>query len=110
VIAIGGLIALGGVCLGVAAAWVSRGAWTFGDVVVPWGLVLSAAGSAAGVLLARAVRRGYGFVAVGGWIAGVGALMARGDTVLAGDWLGYAFLLGVTIVVIGSAAWGRGIG
>jgi hypothetical protein len=96
--------------VGVAAGWVSRGGWRFGDLVVPWGLVLSAAGSSAGVLLARALGRGFGFVAVGGWIAGVGALMARGDTVLAGDWLGYAFLLGVTIVVIGSAAWGRGIG
>ena len=40
----------------------------------------------------------------------IGALMARGDTILAADWLGYTFLLGVTIAVLGSAAWGRGIG
>jgi hypothetical protein len=110
VVAIGVLIGLGGILVGVCAAWVSRGVWRLGGVVIPWGLLLSAVGSSAGVLLARAVGRGYGFVAAGGWIAGVGALMARNDTVLAGDWLGYAFLLGVTVAVIGSAAWGRGIG
>jgi hypothetical protein len=98
------------VAVGVCAGWASRGVWRPASVVVPWGLVLAVGGSVAGVLIARTVSRGHGFVAAGGWIVGVAGLLSRGDTIIAGDLLGYAFLLGCTATVIGSASWGRGLG
>jgi hypothetical protein len=98
------------VVVGVCAGWASRGVWRPAAIVVPWGLALAVGGSVSGVLIARTVSRGHGFVAAAGWIIGVGALLSRGDTIIAGDTLGYAFLLGCTAAVIGSAAWGRGLG
>jgi hypothetical protein len=107
--ALGVVVAILAVFVGVCAGWVSRGVWRPGSVVLPWGLALAIVGSSSGVLLARSIGRRHGFVAGAGWIVGVFALMARSDTIIAGDWLGYAFLLGATATVIASAVWGRGL-
>lgn len=107
---LGVAVLLTAIAVGVCAAWVSRGVWRPGSLVVPWGLALSMASSAAVVLLARALQPHLGFLAAGGWVVGVFAVMSRGDTVIAGDWLGYAFLVCATVSVLGAALWGRGLG
>jgi hypothetical protein len=104
------VVAVVAVGVGVCAGWASRGVWRPASLVLPWGLALAVGGSVSGVLIARTLGRGQGFVAAAGWVTGVGALLSRGDTVIAGDTLGYLFLLGCTAAVICSAAWGRGLG
>lgn len=97
-----------GVVVGFCAAWVSRGVWRSATVTVPWGILLAAAGSASGILLARAIRPSLALWAAGGWVVGVVLVLSRGDTIIAGDLLGYGFLLGVTTCVCTAAVWGKG--
>jgi|1185.fasta_scaffold182330_2 hypothetical protein len=89
-------VAIGGVVVGVCAAWVSRAVWRSGGVSVPWGLLVSLAGSLSFVVLTRQLRRAAPVVAAVSWFAGVVVVLVRGDTVVAGDGLGIAFLLIVT--------------
>jgi hypothetical protein len=102
------LAVVGGVAVSVCAAWVSRAVWDVGSVVMPWGLVLAAAGSASWVWLAGGVSPSLRMWAAGGWIVGVVVLLSRSDTVLATDALGYGFILGVTSCVCAAAVLGRG--
>ena len=69
---------------------------------------MSFAGSVSLVLLARHVRRPAPLVAVASWFAGVVALLVRGDTIVAGDGLGIAFLIIVTAGVLLTATLGGG--
>src|SRR3954451_11629330 len=89
-------VAIGGVVVGVCAAWVSRAVWRSGGGSVPWGLLVSLAGSLSFVVLTRQLRRAAPVVAAVSWFAGVVVVLVRGDTVVAGDGLGIAFLLIVT--------------
>jgi hypothetical protein len=91
--------------VGVCAGWVSRAVWRVGggelpSIAVPWGLMLSLAGSISLIALARPIGRAAPLVAAGCWFAGVVVLMARGDTILAGDGRGLAFLLIVSAAVL----------
>lgn len=91
------------------AALVSRMCWRTELVTVPYGLVLSVGGSMAVVTLARAVSRGYGLLAAMGWIVGLGLVVngtSGGSFVVAGDSLGWAFLVLGTVATIGAALWG----
>jgi hypothetical protein len=89
-------VGLVGVLAGVCAGWVSRAVWRVGGAALPWGLVVAFAGSVSLVVLARSVRRTAAPVAVVSWFAGVVVLLVRGDTIVAGDGLGIAFLVIVT--------------
>lgn len=92
------------------AALVSRAVWRWHGQVLPWGLVLGVASSAAAVVLARRIGRGVGFAAAGGWVLGLGLLLAgrpEGDYVVASDGLGNAFLLLATGSVLVAAVWRR---
>jgi hypothetical protein len=82
-----------GVLVGICAAWVSRAVWRVGGAALPWGLLVSLAGSVSLVVLAREARRVAPLVAVGSWFVGVVVVLVRGDTVVAGDGLGIAFLV-----------------
>jgi hypothetical protein len=97
-----------GVVVGFCAAWVSRGVWRPGSAEVPWGILLAAAGSVGAILLARAVRGSLALWGAGGWVLGVVLVLSRGDTIIAGDLLGYGFLVGVTACVCITAVWGKG--
>jgi hypothetical protein len=101
-----GAVALAGIVVGVCAAWVSRAVWRVGGAAVPWGMLLSLAGSVSLVILARPVRRAAPLVAAASWFAGVVALLVRGDTIVAGDGLGIAFLVVVTAGVLLTATLG----
>jgi hypothetical protein len=101
-------VALGGVVVGVCAAWVSRAVWRVGGVSLPWGILVSLAGSVSFVVLASRVRRAAPLVAAVSWFGGVVLLLVRGDTVVAGDGLGIAFLLLVTAGVLIAATIGGG--
>ncbi len=101
-------VAVGSVVVAVLAALVARADFYLSGQVVPWGLALAVAGSVAAVVLARAGGRALGFAAAGGWVIGVGLLLAgrpEGDFVVASDWLGDTFLLLATVAVILSAFW-----
>ena len=87
-----------GVALFVAAVAVHRCAWRLGQVTVPWGLALGVGASLACALAvvwlapARLVAVGV----PGGWLAGMSVVLAgrpEGDFAIAGDWLGWGFLL-----------------
>lgn len=113
---IGGLLtaagfALAGFVTAPVAALVSRMYWRPSGVTVPYGLVLSAAGSLAVVVLARAASRAYAFVAALGWLVGL-ALVVRntpgGGFLVAGDGLGWGFLVVDTVAVGGALLWGGG--
>ena len=101
-----GAVAILGVVVGVCAAWVSRAVWRVGGAAVPWGMLVSLVGSVSLVVLARPVRRAAPLVAAVSWFAGVVVLLVRGDTIVAGDGLGIAFLLIVTAGVLGTATVG----
>ncbi|MEJ7629736.1 MAG: hypothetical protein WKF54_09110 [Nocardioidaceae bacterium] len=93
------------------AALVSRMCWRPGIVTVPYGLVLAAAGSMAVVLLARSVSRAHGFAAAVAWMVGLAFVVngtSGGSFVIAGDALGWAFLVVATVATLGSAVWGGG--
>jgi hypothetical protein len=102
------VIALAGLVVGVCAAWVSRAVWRVGGLTLPWGLAVSLIGSMSFVVLAREARRTAALVAAVSWFAGVVALLVRGDTVVAGDGLGIAFLVLVTGGVMVAATVGAG--
>jgi hypothetical protein len=104
---VGGILVVA-VLAGVCAGWVSRAVWRVGDAAIPWGLGVALAGSVGLVALAGSIRRRGGLVAVIGWFGGVVALLVRGDTILAGDGLGTAFLIVVTAAVILAATVGGG--
>jgi hypothetical protein len=103
------VIAVVGVLVGVCAAWASRAVWRVGGLSLPWGLAVSLIGSMSFVVLARqAGRASAALVAAVSWFAGVVALLVRGDTVVAGDGLGIAFLLVCTGGVMAAATVGAG--
>jgi hypothetical protein len=101
-------VGLTGVLAGVCAAWVSRAVWRVGELALPWGMVMAFAGSVSLVVLARTVRRAAPLVAVVSWFCGVVVVLVRGDTVVAGDGLGIAFLVIVTAGVVLAATVGGG--
>jgi hypothetical protein len=91
------------------ASLVARIVWRSDPLVVPWGLVLAVGGSASLVVLARTITRSAGFAAAGGWLVGLFYVFSprnEGDYVIAGDGLGYSFLLFSVIAVMATAAWG----
>jgi hypothetical protein len=78
-------------------------------LTVPYGLVLGVAASMAAVLLAGAVGRGYGLLAAAGWVVGLGFVVqgtSGGSFVIAGDALGWSFLVLGTVATLGAALWG----
>lgn len=92
-----------------AAALVSRMCWRPSLVTVPYGLLLSVAASAAVVLLSRQVSRVASFVAVVGWLVGLGFVVngtSGGSFLIAGDGLGWGFLILGTVATIWPALWG----
>lgn len=104
------LAAVSGV-VAVCAGLVSRSAWRGSAGTVPWGLLLSVAGSVSLVVIARSLGRGLGVVSAGGWVVGVGVVLfwnPGGDYLFADDGLGVFFLLGGTGAVIAAAGWGGG--
>jgi len=115
---VGGLLtaaglALAGFVTAPVAALVSRMYWRPGGVTMPYGLVISAAGSFAVVVLAGVASRAHAFVAAVGWLVGL-ALVVRntpgGGFLVAGDGLGWAFLVVDTVSVGGALLWGGGRG
>lgn len=91
------------------AALVSRMCWRLEVVSVPYGLVLSALGSMAVVVLARASSRNHGIVAGVMWLLGLAAVMrstAGGGFLVAGDALGWAFVVFNTLAVLMAMLWG----
>jgi hypothetical protein len=91
------------------ASVVSRVVWRVESLVLPWGLVLAVGGSVALVVLARAVTRSAGLAAAAGWLVGlfyVFSPRSEGDYVIAGDGLGYGFLVTSVLAVMVAAAWG----
>jgi FtsH-binding integral membrane protein len=102
-------LGLAGVAVGICAAWVSRAVWRVGGAALPWGMVVSLAGSVSLVAIARPMRRPAPLVAAASWFVGVVALLVRGDTIVAGDGLGIAFLVIVTAGVVLTASVG-GVG
>lgn len=106
-----GLLALGVTLLGavsaVLAALVSRHAWRPGELTLPWGMVIALAGSVAVVFAGRSHGRSFGFLAAAGWVVGLMCVLGGpgGDVVVAGDPLGYTFLLGATAAVFLTAIW-----
>jgi hypothetical protein len=93
----------------ICAGLVSRFAWRPGPLMVPWGLLLGLASALAVVVLARQFGRAHGFLAVGGWIIGLAAILLgrpEGDFVIASDLLGWAFLLAPIAVLVAAATWG----
>lgn len=91
------------------AALVSRMCWRPDLVTVPYGLLLAVAGSMGVVVLAGAVSRGYGLLAAACWILGLGFVVngtSGGSFVIAGDALGWAFLVSGTVATVGVAMWG----
>jgi hypothetical protein len=90
------------------AALVSRMCWRPSLVTVPYGLVLSIGGSMGIVLLAGAVARGYGLLAAAAWIVGLVFVVngtPGGSFVIAGDGLGWGFLLLATVGTMATALW-----
>jgi len=91
------------------AALVSRMCLRPGGLTVPYGLLLSAAASLGVVVLARAVGRGYAFLAAAAWLVALGFVVegtSGGGFVVADDSLGWSFLVLDTAVVLGGALFG----
>jgi hypothetical protein len=91
------------------AALVSRMCWRPSLVTVPYGLVLSVAASMAVITLAGAVSRGYALLAAAAWIVSLAFVVngtSGGSFVIAGDGLGWAFLVLGTLATMGTALWG----
>jgi uncharacterized membrane protein YgdD (TMEM256/DUF423 family) len=108
---VGGVALLvGSAVVAICAGLVSRSAWRPSHVTVPWGLVLGVAGSVSLIVVTRlSAGRRPGYLAAGGWLLGVGAVLfwhPGGDYLFADDGLGYGFLLGATIAVLVAAGWG----
>jgi hypothetical protein len=103
---------VGGVALLVGSAVVAicAGLVSRSHVTVPWGLFLGVAGSVSLIVVTRvSAGRRPGYLAAGGWLLGVGAVLfwhPGGDYLFADDGLGYGFLLGATIAVLVAAGWG----
>ncbi|MBA2444015.1 MAG: hypothetical protein H0V49_01620 [Nocardioidaceae bacterium] len=106
-IVVGGGFALLGALSAVFAALVSRHVWRPDELMLPWGVGLAVVGSVAVVLTARTLGKGHGLGAAGGWLVGLLLVLSGpgGDIVVAGDLLGYAFLLGATAAVAITAGW-----
>jgi hypothetical protein len=88
------------------AALVSRMCLRPGAFTLPYGLVLSAAASLGVVVLARAVGRGYAFLAAAAWLVALGFVVegtSGGGFVVADDSLGWSFLVVDTAAVLGGA-------
>jgi uncharacterized protein DUF6113 len=101
-------VLVGGVLVALLSGLVSRAVWRWNGLLVPWGLALAVAASAAAVVLARSMGRALGFVAATGWAGGLLLLLAgrpEGDFLVASDWLGNAFLFLATGAVLVVAAW-----
>jgi hypothetical protein len=93
------------------SALVSRMCWRPEPVTVPYGFVLAVAASMALVHLANAVSRGYGLIAAAAWILGLGFVVngtSGGSFVIAGDALGWAFLVVGTVGTLVAALWSGG--
>jgi len=91
------------------AALVSRICWRADWLTVPYGLVIAIAGSMAVVLLAAGVSKGYGILAAGGWIIGLGVVVtgtSQGSFLIAADALGWSFLILGTAATLSTAMWG----
>lgn len=91
-----------------AAALVSRMCWRSAAGTLPYGLLLSAAASLSVVLLARAVSRRDGLVAAIAWLLGLVAVVRNtpgGGFLVAGDALGWGFLVVDTLAVAGALLW-----
>jgi hypothetical protein len=100
-----------GFAVAALASLVARIVWRADPVSIPWGLVLAVGGSASLIVLAKTLARSTGFAAAGGWLVGlfyVFSPRSEGDYVIAGDALGYGFLLLSVIAVMCAAAWGSG--
>jgi hypothetical protein len=99
-----------GLLVAAAATLVSRMCWRPGSVTVPFGMVLAVAACAAVVLLARSVSRANGFAAAAGWLIGLGYVVngtSGGGFLVAGDALGWSFLVLGTVASLGTALWGQ---
>jgi hypothetical protein len=108
-LATGAGLAVLGLVTAPVAALVSRMVWRSALVTVPYGLALSAAGSMAVVLLARAVSRRHALVAAAGWLVGLGFVVngtSGGSFVVASDGLGWSFLVLSTLAAVAAAVWG----
>jgi vacuolar-type H+-ATPase subunit I/STV1 len=108
-IALGITIVLVGVVTAAVAALVSRMCWRPDPVTVPYGLALAVAGSMAVVVLGASVSRGFGLLTAVGWIVGLVFVVngtSGGSFVVAGDALGWSFLVLGTLVTLGTALWG----
>lgn len=111
-VALGVALALLALLTAPVAALVSRMCWRPDLVTVPYGLVLGVAGSMGVVVLAGAVSRGFGLLAAAGWILGLGFVVngtSGGSFVVAGDALGWAFLVLGTVATVGTALWGTAL-
>lgn len=105
---VGAGFAVAGALTAPVAALVSRMCWRTGAVTVPYGLLLSAAGSVALVVLARAFSRHYAFATAVAWLVGLALVMrttSGGGFLVAGDSLGWAFVLLDTAAVLTALLW-----
>jgi hypothetical protein len=110
-VAIGVGIALLAFATAPAAALVSRMAWRPGSVTLPYGLLLSAVASAAVIVIARSVGRGYAFLAAAAWLVALGFVVegtSGGGFLVADDSLGWSFLVFDTAAVLGTSLLGGG--
>ena len=100
---------VGSLLVSVCAGLVSRAVWRTEAVTLPWGLVLSIAGSICAIALARAIGgRRLGITAGASWLLGIGVMLfwhPGGDYVFASDGLGLTFLLAGPVAVAATALW-----
>jgi hypothetical protein len=86
--------------------------WRPDLVTVPYGMVLAIAGSMSIVVLGGAVSRGFGLLTAVGWIVGLVFVVngtSGGSFVIAGDALGWSFLVLGTLATLGTAMWGAAL-
>ena len=108
---IGVAFAAGAALTAPAGALVSRMCWRPDLVTVPYGLAISAAGSTGVVWLARESSRHHGVVAAVAWLLGLAAVMRStpgGGFLVAGDALGWAFVVVDSVCVIAALVWRGG--
>lgn len=104
----GVVFAVAGALTAAAAVLASRMCWRTEAVTVPYGLLLSAAGSTAVVVLARASSRHHAVAAAVAWLVGLAAVMRTttgGGFLVAGDSLGWAFVVVDTAAVLTALLW-----
>ena len=98
---------VGSLLVSLCAGLVSRAVWRTGSLTLPWGLLLSIAGSVCVVGLARAIGgRRLGIAAGASWLCGIGVVLfwhPGGDYVFASDGLGLTFLLAGPVAVTATA-------